>query len=548
MKMDDNKETSEVCTVTKVIPAKPKKLVQARLPFQIFSSQDSPNSLKSNNKKRKLSSPSPSSCKSDKGPKIARKENALAKSNNCEAENKTSSHDDTAELIDLDDLEDTDTVINPKKRGEDDKGAMKPNTLLKYLKKTSEDSSEAVVVPEKQEKINSEAVIVLSRCDDVLKSKSSENNSEKEVEADKLSEKIEDKIEDSSVEAMDVSIVDDSNKDKEDDKSTDNLDNSDSDLTTSSSEDEDDKKSDDEKKSNDDTDDKKNEDDDNKGDKTPTNKSELAKKRRTLTPKQLFRKMESEKKREEREKAKAEKKKLRAEAKMKRREMKEAEKELKRKEKEQKELKKQMEIELKQKEKERKEKAKEEDRRKREEAKEEEKRKKEEEKLADERKKQKAASTFVSFFVPKKQEAKAVEETDIGACNFKPFEIKAYMKVAPICRRTLSDEEKEFFDKLGDYKIVGKLWLDEIRSDKKKIRRSPRTWPFEDRDDVVVLEGDDDNADVVDLGVPLERHRAKLLFFSENRRPPYYGTWRKKSKSVNPRRPFGKDECIILLK
>ncbi|CAG5099763.1 Similar to CHAF1A: Chromatin assembly factor 1 subunit A (Bos taurus), partial [Cotesia congregata] len=482
-------------------------LTIARLPFQIFSSQDSPNSLKSNNKKRKLSSPSPSSCKSDKGPKIARKENTLAKSNNCEAESKTSSHDDTAELLNLDDLEDTDTVINPKKRGEDDKGAMKPNTLLKYLQKTSEDSSKAAVVPEKQEKINSEAVIVLSRCDDVLKSKSSENNSDKELEADKLSEK----IEDSSVEAMDVSIVDDSNKDKEDDKSTDNLDNSDSDSTTSSSEDDDDKKSDDEKKSNDDTDDKKNEDDDdNKGDKTPTNKSDqLAKKRRTLTPKQLFRKMESEKKREEREKTKAEKKKLRAEAKLKRREMKEAEKELKRKEKEQKELKKQMEIELKQKEKERRDKAKEEDRRKREEAKEEEKRKKEEEKLADERKKQKAASTFVSFFVPKKQEAKAVEETDIGACNFKPFEIKAYMKVAPICRRTLSDKEKEFFDKLGDYKIV---------------------------------EGDDDNADVVDLGVPLEKHRAKLLFFSENRRPPYYGTWRKKSKSVNPRRPFGKDE------
>lgn len=440
-----------------------------------------------------MSSPSPSSCKSDKGPKIARKENALAKSTNCEADSKTSSHDDTAEVIDLDDLEDT--VINPKKRGDDDKGAMKPNTLLKYLQKTSEEPSKAVEVPENQEKLNSEVVVMLSRCDDVLKSKSSENTSDKEVEADKLSEK-ENKIEDSSVEAMEVSIVDDDdeqvsnslNKDKEDDKSTDNLDNSDSDTTSSSSEDEDDKKSDDEKKSNDDTDDKKNEDDDDKGDKTPTNKSDqLVKKRRTLTPKQLFRKMESEKKREEREKAKAEKKKLRAEAKLKRREMKEAEKELKRKEKEQKELKKQMEIELKQKEKERKEKAKEEDRRKREEAKEEEKRKKEEEKLADERKKQKAASTFVSFFVPKKQEAKAVEETDIGACNFKPFEIKAYMKVAPICRRTLSDEEKEFFDKLGDCTIVGKLYLDEIRSDKKKIRRSPRTWPFEDRDDVVVL-------------------------------------------------------------
>lgn len=61
-----------------------------------------------------------------------------------------------------------------------------------------------------------------------------------------------------------------------------------------------------------------------------------------------------------------------------------------------------------------------------------------------------------------------------------------------------------------------------------------------------MTEGDDDNADIIDLGVPLERHRAKLLFFSENRRPPYYGTWRKKSKSVNPRRPFGKDEVSVI--
>ena len=35
--------------------------------------------------------------------------------------------------------------------------------------------------------------------------------------------------------------------------------------------------------------------------------------------------------------------------------------------------------------------------------------------------------------------------------------------------------------------------------------------------------------------------KAKLLQFHENERPPYWGTWSKKSKVVGPRRPFAKD-------
>lgn len=34
----------------------------------------------------------------------------------------------------------------------------------------------------------------------------------------------------------------------------------------------------------------------------------------------------------------------------------------------------------------------------------------------------------------------------------------------------------------------------------------------------------------------------KLLQFWENRRPPYWGTWRKKSQSIGPRKPFSIDE------
>lgn len=36
--------------------------------------------------------------------------------------------------------------------------------------------------------------------------------------------------------------------------------------------------------------------------------------------------------------------------------------------------------------------------------------------------------------------------------------------------------------------------------------------------------------------------RAKYLKFIENRRPAYYGTWRKKSVTLGPRKPFGKDK------
>lgn len=34
----------------------------------------------------------------------------------------------------------------------------------------------------------------------------------------------------------------------------------------------------------------------------------------------------------------------------------------------------------------------------------------------------------------------------------------------------------------------------------------------------------------------------KLLQFWENRRPPYWGTWRKRSESIGPRNPFSIDE------
>jgi chromatin assembly factor 1 subunit A len=149
--------------------------------------------------------------------------------------------------------------------------------------------------------------------------------------------------------------------------------------------------------------------------------------------------------------------------------------------------------------------AKEEERRKREEAKEEEKKRKEEEKLEAERKKQKAASNFASFFVSKKHEVKQTEEENvIEAKNFMPFEIKTDMKIAPICRRTLSEREKLLLDEkcnTGMQRSV--LYLQDIKKGRIVPRTSPKTWPLEAKDD-----------DVIPLGTMLLYHWDKYLIFS----------------------------------
>lgn len=51
---------------------------------------------------------------------------------------------------------------------------------------------------------------------------------------------------------------------------------------------------------------------------------------------------------------------------------------------------------------------------------------------------------------------------------------------------------------------------------------------------------------VNEIGTSLKKNSCKyhwkLLQFHENKRPPYCGTWRKKSLYVKPRRPFACDK------
>ncbi|XP_041980676.1 chromatin assembly factor 1 subunit A-like [Aricia agestis] len=289
-----------------------------------------------------------------------------------------------------------------------------------------------------------------------------------------------------------------------------------------------------------------------------------------LTPKQQQKKLESAKKKEEREKERLEREKKRQQEKEERAKQKqekeeqrkrekEEKEEAKRKEKEekekQKELEKKKEEKEEQKRKEREEK--EEQKRKEKEAKEEEKRKKQEalelEKLEQEQKKKKAAEAFVSFFVPK-QKIEKDQPTVSKNDRLSSFTIKSDMRLAPTIRSELSDNRKIELENLLSKQCVdkNKLYMHELREGTKKPQTSGKTWPLSDKDDDDVLIIEDelppvDTAGEIQTCEPAirEKLRPKLLSFHENRRPPYWGTWRKRSKSIKPTQPFKMDQKLL---
>ena len=100
----------------------------------------------------------------------------------------------------------------------------------------------------------------------------------------------------------------------------------------------------------------------------------------------------------------------------------------------------------------------------------------------------------MSFFVAKKPtESKSVTEQKTAETkNFMPFEVKADMRVAPITRRNMSDEEKLKFDELCEKQILDRsqLYVSEIRNKDVVTRKSGKTWLAEtkdDEDDVVII-------------------------------------------------------------
>ncbi|NWS78340.1 CAF1A factor, partial [Crotophaga sulcirostris] len=177
------------------------------------------------------------------------------------------------------------------------------------------------------------------------------------------------------------------------------------------------------------------------------------------------------------------------------------------------------------------------------EAKLEEKRKKEEEKrLREEEKRLNAQKAEITRFLQKPKSPQAPKIL-AGSCGkFAPFEIKENMFLAPLCRIAL-DPDLEQLDKLLRAQNSDISYLRDL-----KCRKPRKTGPT-----LVSNSADIVNSDVVVVdncktdAVP-ERGkfgRMKLLQFSENHRPAYWGTWNKKTTVIRPRNPWSKDSKLL---
>ncbi|KAM4883850.1 chromatin assembly factor 1 subunit A [Sylvia borin] len=178
------------------------------------------------------------------------------------------------------------------------------------------------------------------------------------------------------------------------------------------------------------------------------------------------------------------------------------------------------------------------------EAKLEEKRKKEEEKrLKEEEKRINAQKAEITRFFQKPKTPQA-PKTLAGSCGkFAPFEIKENMVLAPLSRVALDPDYLEQLDKLLHAQNGEVSFLRDL-----KCRKPRKTGPT-----LVNDSSDSVNSDVVVVdncqtdAVP-EREkfgRMKLLQFSENHRPAYWGTWNKRTSLIRARNPWSKDTKLL---
>ncbi|VDK73369.1 unnamed protein product [Litomosoides sigmodontis] len=228
----------------------------------------------------------------------------------------------------------------------------------------------------------------------------------------------------------------------------------------------------------------------------------MGERKRIAAEKMKNRKAVVEEKRLKKEQAQKERERRKAEREE-RRKKKCREKERRRKEEEEKKERRRMEEEVRRQKKEKEE----EERRKRrrdEEERRESKRKKEE---AVELKKKRQSDRFLAFFDKRRKtrESEAVRTSSV--LNVLPFFCKQGVSLAPMFRR--KPLSKEVHDNLlVEVQPVEKLYLSTVK---------PRAVE------------------------KVRRNRAKLFQFHDNWRPPYYGTWRKRSTIITGRRPFAKD-------
>ncbi|NWI06334.1 CAF1A factor, partial [Tichodroma muraria] len=178
------------------------------------------------------------------------------------------------------------------------------------------------------------------------------------------------------------------------------------------------------------------------------------------------------------------------------------------------------------------------------EAKLEEKRKKEEEKrLKEEEKRINAQKAEITRFFQKPKTPQA-PKTLAGSCGkFAPFEIKENMVLAPLSRVALDPDYLEQLDKLLHAQNGDISFLRDLKC--RKPRKAGPTLVSDSSDsvnsDVVVV----DNCQTDAVPEREKFGRMKLLQFSENHRPAYWGTWNKRTSLIRARNPWSKDTKLL---
>uniref|UniRef100_A0A8D2DDJ4 Chromatin assembly factor 1 subunit A n=1 Tax=Sciurus vulgaris TaxID=55149 RepID=A0A8D2DDJ4_SCIVU len=153
----------------------------------------------------------------------------------------------------------------------------------------------------------------------------------------------------------------------------------------------------------------------------------------------------------------------------------------------------------------------------------------------------KAEKAEITRFFQKPKTPQA-PKTLAGSCGkFAPFEIKEHMVLAPRCRAAFNQDRCDQLDQLLQQQSGDGSFLEELKG-----RRPLRSGPTR----LCSRNADVFNSDMVIVGsgkvasVPERRKfgQMKLLQFSENHRPAYWGTWNKKTAIICPRNPWAQDK------
>uniref|UniRef100_A0A914V1J3 Chromatin assembly factor 1 subunit A n=1 Tax=Plectus sambesii TaxID=2011161 RepID=A0A914V1J3_9BILA len=146
---------------------------------------------------------------------------------------------------------------------------------------------------------------------------------------------------------------------------------------------------------------------------------------------------------------------------------------------------------------------------------------------------------ITSFF--KKVDPKPTQLCTVGpeSSRFRPFQLKEGMRMASILRRTpLTDSERQSLDE----HMINQTCEERLECVKKL--RTKRLVGSRQSETTVVSKDDGDVRALNSPDTVGPRMKAKLIQFHDNCRPPYYGTWRKKSVFITGRRPYGQDKQL----